>query len=66
VRAICVDEDRNLQFKEIPAPSAPPPGQVNVRIEAAAINHGDKTFLRLPNAAGGARGLRFQNVWGAS
>ncbi|MHB8283139.1 MAG: alcohol dehydrogenase catalytic domain-containing protein [Caulobacteraceae bacterium] len=66
MRAICVDEARNLQLKEISAPGEPPPTHVNVQIEGAAINHGDKTFLKFPDAAGGARGLRFDNVWGAS
>lgn len=66
MRAICVDESRNLQLREIPAPSAPPPGYATVRIDAAAINHGDKTFLKLPDVAGGARGLRLHNVWGSS
>ncbi len=66
MKAICVDESRDLRLREIPEPSAPPPGYVTVRIEAAAINHGDKTFLRAPEAAGAARGLRLQNVWGAS
>lgn len=66
MKAICVDENRNLQLKEIPAPSAPPPGYVTVRIAAAAINRGDKTFLKFPDAAGGARGTRLESVWGSS
>ena len=66
MRAVCVDKSRNLELKDIPSPSAPPPGYVNVKITAAAINHGDKTFLKRPDAAGGAAGARAESVWGAS
>ncbi len=66
MKAICVDENRNLQLRDIPSPSAPPPGYVTVRIAAAAINRGDKTFLKIPDAAGGMRGARLENVWGSS
>jgi NADPH2:quinone reductase len=66
MKALCVDESRNLQLKDITPPSAPSPGYLIVRITGAAINHGDKTFLKLPDAAGGARGTRLENVWGAS
>ncbi len=66
MRAICIDESRNLQLKDVASPSAPPQGYVTVRISAAAINHGDKTFLKVPDAAGGARGTRREGVWGSS
>jgi NADPH:quinone reductase-like Zn-dependent oxidoreductase len=66
MRAICVDESRNLQLRDIPSPSTPPQGYVTVKITAAAINHGDITFLKLPGAAGGAPAARGENVWGAS
>lgn len=66
MRAICVDASRDLQLKDIPAPGAPPPGYVTVAIAAAAINPGDKTFLKLPDAAGGVRGTRLEGVWGSS
>jgi len=66
MKALCVDEHRNLQLKDVPSPSAPQSRHLTVRITGAAINHGDKTFLKMPDAAGGARGTRLQNVWGAS
>ena len=66
MKAICVDENRDLQLREIEAPLAPPPGYVTVRIAAAAINPGDKTFLKAPGAAGGMFGNRLEDVWGAS
>jgi len=66
MKAVCVDESRNLQFRDVPSPSAPPPGYVAVKITAAAINPGDKTFLKFPGAAGGALGHRLQDVWGSS
>jgi NADPH2:quinone reductase len=66
MRAICVDESRNLQLRDISSPSAPPPGYVTVKITAAAINHGDITFLKLPGAAGGAPAARAENIWGSS
>jgi NADPH2:quinone reductase len=66
MRAVCVDESRNLQLREITSPSAPPPGYVTVKITAAAINHGDITFLKLPGAAGGAPAARGENIWGSS
>ncbi len=66
MRAICLDENRDPQLREIAVPSDPPEGYVNVRISAAGINHGDKTFMKLPDAAGGFRGKRIGNVWGSS
>jgi NADPH:quinone reductase len=66
MKAICVDEKRNLQLRDVPAPSEAAAGYVTVQIGAAAINHGDKTFLKLPDAAGGMRGTRLHNIWGAS
>ena len=37
-----------------------------VRIEAAAINHGDKTFLKRPAAARLTLALSLYDIWGAS
>jgi NADPH:quinone reductase-like Zn-dependent oxidoreductase len=66
MRAVCVDESRNLQLRDITSPSAPSPGYVTVKITAAAINHGDITFLKFPGAAGGASAAREESVWGSS
>jgi NADPH2:quinone reductase len=66
MRAICVDEKRHLQVRDVPAPPRAAAGYVTVQIGAAAINHGDKTFLKLPDAAGGMRGARLHDIWGSS
>lgn len=62
MKAICIDENRDLQFRTVAEPPAPPPGYVIVRIAAAAINPGDIFFLKSPAALG----ERIGNVWGAS
>jgi NADPH:quinone reductase len=66
MKALCVTENRDLELRDIPSPSTPPPGYVNVSITAAAINHGDITFLRLRAAASLTAGARLADVWGAS
>ncbi len=66
MRAICVTAGRQLEVREVPEPRDPPPGHLVVRIEAAAINHGDKTFLARPEAAGPALARSLHDVWGAS
>jgi NADPH2:quinone reductase len=66
MKALCVDESRNLQLKDVSSPSAPSSGYLTISITGAAINHGDKTFLKRPDAAGGARGTRLENIWGSS
>ncbi|MCJ1312815.1 hypothetical protein MMC25_006491 [Agyrium rufum] len=68
MKAICVNESRKLELRDIPSPSAPPSGYINVKIAAASINEGDKTFLKLPAAALAslASGARLEDVWGAS
>lgn len=66
MKALCVTEDRKLELRDIPSPSTPPPGFVNVSITAAAINHGDITFLRMRASASLTSGTRLENVWGAS
>ncbi len=66
MKAICVDENRDLQLRDVETPIAPPPGYLMVKIMAATINPGDKTFLKSPGAAGGTMGGRQENVWGAS
>lgn len=66
MKAICVTPSRGLEVRDIPAPNEPAPGHVLVDMDASAINHGDKTFLKMPTAMGGVVALRQHNVWGAS
>src|SRR5471030_1639714 len=66
MKAICVTPSRGLEVRDIPTPAEPAPGHVLVAMEASAINHGDKTFLKMPNAAGNALAVQQHNVWGAS
>jgi NADPH2:quinone reductase len=66
MKAICVTPSRALELRDIPAPVDPAPGHVLIAMEASAINHGDKTFLKMPNAAGKALAAQQYNVWGAS
>ena len=66
MKAVCVTPDRELEVRDVPEPHEPPPGHLIVRIEAAAINHGDKTFLKQPAAVGPALARSAHDVWGAS
>lgn len=66
MKAICVTTSRGLEIREVPEPRDPPPGHLVVRIEAAAINHGDKTFLARPEVAGLALARSLHDIWGAS
>jgi len=66
MKAICVTADRQLEVRDIPTPNAPAPGHVLVDMDASAINHGDKTFLRMPAAVGSALAASQHDVWGAS
>jgi NADPH:quinone reductase len=66
MKAICVNASRELEVRDIPAPSEPAAGHVLIEMDASAINHGDKTFLRMPNAAGNPFVLGRHDVWGAS
>ena len=66
MKAVCVTPDRELEVRDVPEPRQPPPGHLIVRIEAAAINHGDKTFLKRPAAAGPALARSAHDIWGAS
>ena len=66
MKAICINaSSRRLEVLDLPTPDTPPPGHVIVDIEACGINHGDKLFLAMPGAAGGA--LNGSNrAWGVS
>ena len=66
MKAICVTPSRDLEVRDIPAPQQPEPGHVLVDMDASAINHGDKTFLRMPTAAGSVPVAGRHDVWGAS
>lgn len=66
MKAICVPPGRELEVRDIPTPNEPAPGHVLIDMDASAINHGDKTFLRIPTAAGNALALDRHDVWGAS
>jgi NADPH2:quinone reductase len=66
MKAICVTPSRELEVRDIPTPNEPAPGHVLVDMDASAINHGDKTFLRMPTVAGSALAAGRHDVWGAS
>jgi NADPH:quinone reductase-like Zn-dependent oxidoreductase len=66
MKAICVTPGRDLEVREIPRPERAAPGHVLVEMTASAINHGDKTFLKLPTAAGNPLAGNRGDVWGAS
>jgi NADPH:quinone reductase-like Zn-dependent oxidoreductase len=66
MKAICVTPGRELEVRDIPTPTAPAPGHVLIDMDASAINHGDKTFLRMPTAVGNVLALGRHDVWGAS
>ncbi|WP_321871175.1 MDR/zinc-dependent alcohol dehydrogenase-like family protein [Paraburkholderia tropica] len=66
MKAICVTPDRELAVRDIPTPNTPAPGHVLIDMDACAINHGDKAFLRMPTVAGNALSLGQYDVWGAS
>jgi NADPH2:quinone reductase len=66
MKAVCVNADRKLEVRDVPTPRNPPTGHLIVEIEAAAINHGDKSFLANPGAAGALMMNRAHGIWGAS
>ena len=66
MKAICVTASRDLEVRELPAPDHAAAGHVLVAMTASAINHGDKTFLKMPAAAGPQIPASRHDVWGAS
>lgn len=66
MKALCVTPSRELELRDIPRPEVAESGHVLVEIVASAINHGDKTFLRMPGVAGSASAASEFDVWGAS
>ena len=66
MRAVCVTPSRTLEVRDVTPPTDAAPGHVLIDMDASAINHGDKTFLRTPLPGGlHAPGSRL-DVWGAS
>jgi NADPH2:quinone reductase len=65
VKAICVVRETELEVQEIPQPAAAADNHVLIKMEACAINHGDKYFLANP-AARAALAKGKYDVWGAS
>ncbi|WP_297920918.1 Zn-dependent oxidoreductase [Metallibacterium sp.] len=66
MKAICVMPGRELEVRDVPTPNEPAPGHVLVDMDASAINHGDKTFLRMPAAMGIGLANSQHDVCGAS
>lgn len=66
VKAVCVNADRKLEVRDVPTPNDPPPGHLIVAIEAAAINHGDKSFLANPGVGAARLMTSAYDIWGAS
>ena len=65
MKAICVTEARELEVRNVPTPTEAPSGHLLIEVEASAINHGDKTFLKMPAATTGLN-TSLYDVWGAS
>ena len=65
MKAVTVTASRELEVCEVPTPEEVPRGHLLVEIDSAAINHGDKTFLKMPAITTGATGSR-HDIWGAS
>lgn len=66
MKAICVTAERSLEVRDIRPPSRPEAGHVLIDMEASAINHGDKIFLRARADDGKALRASQHGVWGAS
>jgi NADPH:quinone reductase len=66
MKAICVNQNRDLYVRDVPTPDHPAPGHLLIDMAGSAINHGDKAFLRMPAAAGPAFAAAKHDVWGAS
>lgn len=65
MKAVIVNESRQLEVCELPAPEAIPSGHILVDVAAAGINHGDKIFLTSPTITSGLNTSQ-HNIWGAS
>lgn len=65
MKAVTVTASRELEVHEVPTPSEAPSGHLLIEIDSAAINHGDKIFLKLPAASMGLPTSK-HDIWGAS
>ncbi|WP_420237458.1 alcohol dehydrogenase catalytic domain-containing protein [Telmatobacter bradus] len=65
MKAVTVTASRELELREVPTPTEVPSGHLLIEIRSAAINHGDKTFLKMPAAATGLNTSKHE-IWGAS
>ena len=65
MQAVTVTASRELECREVPAPKQAPADHLLLEIDAAAINHGDKTFLKMPAATTGLNTSK-EDIWGAS
>ena len=65
MKAVIVTAARELEVRDVSTPDSAPDNHLLVQIEAAAINHGDKTFLKMPAAITGLNTSSY-NIWGAS
>ena len=65
MKAITVTSSRGLEVREVPTPAEAPKGHLLLEIDSSAINHGDKTFLKMPATTTGLNTSK-DNVWGAS
>ncbi|RFU49717.1 alcohol dehydrogenase catalytic domain-containing protein [Paraburkholderia sp. DHOC27] len=66
MKAICVTATRDLEVRDVTAPTEAAAGHVVIQMAASAINHGDKTFLKRPASVGAALPPVQHDVWGAS
>ncbi len=65
MKAVTVTPSRELEVREVPTPAEAPQGHLLLEIDSAAINHGDKTFLKMPAATTGLNTSK-DDIWGAS
>ena len=65
MNAVTVTPTRELEVREVPTPTEAPNGHLLIEIDSAAINHGDKTFLKMPAAALGLN-VSQHDIWGVS
>ena len=65
MQAVAVTTARDLEVREVPTPSEAPDCHLLIAVDAAAINHGDKTFLKMPAASSGLN-TSAHDIWGVS
>lgn len=65
MNAVTVTASRELEVRDVPTPTAAPSGHLLIDIDSAAINHGDKTFLKMPAATTNLNTSK-HDIWGVS